>query len=120
MNKKTLVIGASENTERYSNKAIKKLVANDIQVVAVGLRKGVVEGVEICTENKAFEDIHTVTLYVSAKNQQQYYSYILSLNPKRVLFNPGTENEELEEMLQKNGIAFEHACTLVLLSIKQY
>ncbi|MBP8792693.1 MAG: CoA-binding protein, partial [Lutibacter sp.] len=58
--------------------------------------------------------------YLSAENQVQYYNYILSLKPKRVLFNPGTDNDELEDLLTENGIAFELACTLVLLSIQQY
>lgn len=120
MNKRTLVLGASENPDRYSNKAIKKLVANSIDVVAIGLRKGVVAGVTIETESIPFENIHTVTLYLSAENQVQYYNYILSLKPKRVLFNPGTDNDELEDLLTENGIHFELACTLVLLSIQQY
>ena len=120
MNKKTLVLGASENPARYSNKAILKLVEHKVEVVAVGLRKGLVSGVNIDVEMIPFEAIHTVTLYLNAKNQQQYYDYILSLKPKRVLFNPGTENEELEKLLVKNGIEYEQACTLVLLTIGQF
>ncbi|WP_372744720.1 CoA-binding protein [Lutibacter sp.] len=120
MKKKTLVLGASENPNRYSNIAIKRLLNKGIEVVAVGLREGLVEGVKIENHKKIFTDIDTVTMYLSAKNQVEYYSYILSLKPKRVIFNPGTENEEFEEILAKNSIAFENSCTLVLLSLDSY
>ena len=98
MKKKTLVIGASTNTARYSNMAIKKLVDKQQPVVALGLRKGEVEGVKIENEQILFPDIDTVTLYVGPKNQPEYYEYLVALNPKRVIFNPGTENPELYKM----------------------
>lgn len=120
MNKKTLVIGASENTNRYSNIAIYRLIEKGIEIRAIGKRKGKVENVVIETELLNFKNINTVTLYVSAKNQPEYYQYIINLKPKRVLFNPGTENPLFEQMLQGNNIAFERACTLVLLSIGAY
>jgi predicted CoA-binding protein len=120
MNKKTLVIGGSENPERYSNKAIKKLRKFGHEVVSIGLKKGKVEDVLIQSEKLSFSDIHTVTMYVGPKHQPEYYDYILSLKPKRVLFNPGTENLEFESLLKKNNIAYEEACTLVLLSIDQF
>lgn len=125
--KKTLVIGASLKPERYSNIAINRLVKNNIKVIAIGLRKGVVAGIEILKstqkedlENLKFEDIHTVTLYLNAKRQVEYYNYIISLMPKRVIFNPGTENETFYKLLTKNNIDYEVACTLVLLGMKVY
>ncbi|WP_088323205.1 CoA-binding protein [Polaribacter tangerinus] len=120
MSKKTLVIGASLKEERYSNKAIVKLVENNIEVVAVGLRSGVVAGVNIDTEKLDFKNIHTVTLYLSANRQDEFYNYIISLQPERVIFNPGTENEEFYKLLEAKNIKVEVACTLVLLATKQY
>ncbi len=120
MKKNTLVLGASENPSRYSNIAIKRLLNKGIEVKAIGMRVGNVEGVKIEDYKKDFSDIDTVTLYLSAKNQVEYYNYILGLKPRRVIFNPGTENRELEELLTNNNIAFENACTLVLLSLNQY
>jgi len=117
---KTLVIGASENPERYSNKAIRALLQHGHEVVAIGLRPGAVEGVAFNSEKKVFENIDTVTLYVGPQNQPEYYSYILSLNPQRVIFNPGTENPEFIAKLKKSGIYPEIACTLVLLATGQY
>ena len=120
MKKKTLVLGASLKPNRYSNLAINRLVKHDQPTVAIGLRKGEVAGVDIKTEKYPFEDIDTVTLYLNSRRQQEYYDYILSLNPERVIFNPGTENPELYDLLQENGIHFENACTLVMLSSQQY
>jgi hypothetical protein len=118
--KKTLVLGASENPDRYANIAIKRLLNKGVEVVAIGIKEGIVDGVIIENYKKEFDAIDTVTLYLSAKNQVDYYNYILSLKPKRVIFNPGTENSELEELLTKNGISFESACTLVLLSLNKF
>lgn len=120
MIKKTLVLGASENPTRYSNIAIKRLLSKGIDVVAIGNKPGLVEGVVIYKEKISVISVDTITLYLAAKNQKEYYEYILSLKPKRVLFNPGTENEELENLLTENNIDFERACTLVLLSIGEY
>ncbi|WMI65867.1 CoA-binding protein [Aestuariibaculum sp. YM273] len=120
MNKKTLVLGASLKPGRYSNYAIHKLVEEHIEVVAIGNVTGEVAGVKIDTEKLPHEDIHTVTLYLNPKNQIPYYDYIVSLKPKRVIFNPGTENPELYKILKENDINFETACSLVLLSTNQY
>lgn len=120
MSLKTLVIGASEKEERYSNKAIRQLRKHDHPVVAIGLRKGKVMDVEFDKEKKSFEEVDTVTLYVGPKNQPEYYDYIVSLKPRRVIFNPGTENAELYRILDENSIESEVACTLVLLSTNQY
>lgn len=118
--KKTLVFGASLNPNRYSHYAIQRLVANKHEVVAFGLREGEVEGVMIDTELKPYEDIDTVTLYMNSKRQKEYYNYIISLKPERIIFNPGTENPEFFKLLEENNINFEMSCTLVLLSTNQY
>lgn len=118
--KRTLVIGASENPDRYSYKAIKMLRAYGHEVLAIGGRQGKVEDVSFNNEKKVFDEIDTVTLYVGPKNQIEFYQYILNLNPRRVIFNPGTENPEFQDMLMAAGIYPEIACTLVLLSTGQY
>lgn len=120
MEKKTLVIGASENAERYSNMAVKKLVAHNHPVVAIGNKEAVINEVKIVKDKPVIEDIDTVTLYLNPANQKPYYDYILSLNPKRIIFNPGTENKELEKLAAEKGIQTMEACTLVLLSTNQY
>ena len=120
MNKPTLVLGASLKPNRYSNYAIQRLVANNIEVKALGVRTGEVSGVTIETEKLPFKNIDTVTLYLNPKRQEEYYDYILALNPRRVIFNPGTENPEFYKILKENNIEFEAACTLVLLSTNQY
>ncbi|MCM4154534.1 CoA-binding protein [Gramella sp. AN32] len=120
MKKKTLVLGASLNPARYSYLAIERLTRYNQPVVAVGLRKGEIFDVAIENEQIDFKDVHTITLYLNAKRQTEYYDYILSLNPKRIIFNPGTENPELYNLLRKNNIKFENACTLVMLSCNQY
>jgi len=118
--KKTLVIGASLNPSRYSYLALQRLSANNIETVAVGLKEGNVAGVDISMQPVDFENIHTVSLYLNPTNQQEYYQYIVDLNPRRVLFNPGTENPEFYAILKSHGIIVEQACTLVLLSTGQY
>ena len=118
--KKTLVIGASLNLARYANLAIRRLMNKEHPVEAIGLRKGNVAGVDITTEKILFQDIDTITLYLNPQRQQEYYEYIISLKPKRVIFNPGTENPILYQLLRKNDIHYEVACTLVLLMTNQY
>ena len=119
-NKKTLVLGASENPSRYSYLAIKKLMAHGHEVVAVGRKKGNVGEVEITTDSPELDDIHTVTLYLNPENQKPYYDYISKLKPKRIIFNPGTENEELERKMAQKGTNTMEACTLVMLSAGCY
>lgn len=120
MDKKTLVLGASLNASRYSNIAIKRLISYNQPTVALGLRKGEVEGVKIETEKVPFQGIDTVTLYLGPPRQEEYYDYIVSLNPQRVIFNPGTENPEFYKILRENNIEVEVACTLVMLGTNQY
>ncbi len=119
-NKKTLVLGASQNPERYSYLAVNKLSRFHHPVIAIGKRKGKAGEVEIDTEQKPITGIDTVTLYLNQQNQKQYYDYILSLKPKRIIFNPGAENDELSKLAEQNGIKVMEACTLVLLSTGQY
>lgn len=118
--KKTLVIGASENSERYSNKAIKLLVSLGYEVVAIGAKPGTASGIKFEKEMVPYENIDTVTLYINPKIQEPFYNYIISLMPKRVLFNPGTENAIFEKLLKDNNIETMQACTLVLLNTGQY
>jgi predicted CoA-binding protein len=118
--KKTLVLGASMNPSRYSYLAMNRLSAHNHPVVAVGLREGKVGSVNIVTGKPILEDVDTVTLYLNPTNQKPYYDYILSLKPRRIIFNPGTENDELEEMALKNGIKPMEGCTLVMLGTGQY
>jgi predicted CoA-binding protein len=118
--KKTLVLGASDNPARYSYLAIHRLLSHGHPVVAIGKKHTMVSSVPVETEKKNFDDIHTVTLYLNPLRQKEYYDYILSLNPKRIIFNPGAENDEFADLANKKGIHVQEACTLVLLSIGQY
>jgi len=118
--KKTLVLGASENPARYSNMAIKRLKSHQHPIIAIGNKPGVVAGIPIGTEKTKMDDIDTVTLYLNPTLQKEYYDYIISLHPKRIIFNPGTENDELAELAFKNNIKPVEACTLVLLTTGQY
>lgn len=118
--KKTLVLGASDNPSRYSFLAVHRLRSHGHPVAAIGKKNGVVNDVTIEKEKKDFKDIDTITLYLNPLHQQQYYDYIVSLKPKRIIFNPGAENDELAELAEKNGIQPVEACTLVLLSTNQY
>ena len=118
--KKTLVMGASTNSARYSYLAVKKLTAFNFPVVAFGKTPGQIGETHIETNWKDWQDIDTITLYLNAEHQKKYYPEILSLNPKRIIFNPGAENEELEELAKKQLINTLDACTLVMLSTGQY
>ena len=121
MDKRTLILGASPKPERYAYQATVKLVKHGNTVFPVGLRKGEIETHSILTDTPIVSDVDTVTLYVGAKNQPMYYDYILNvINPKRIIFNPGTENQELVDLAEEKGIEVEVACTLVLLSIGNY
>jgi predicted CoA-binding protein len=118
--KKTLVLGASENPSRYSYLALQRLQTHEHPVVAIGKRKGVVGNVAIETEKKEWTDVDTVTLYLNPMHQKQYYDYIISLKPKRIIFNPGAENDELAKIAASKGIKLLEACTLVMLATGQY
>ena len=118
--KKTLVFGASLKPNRYSNLAIHRLVDSGVETLAFGLREGEVSGVSINNTLDKISDIHTITLYINPKRQEEYYNSIISLAPKRVIFNPGTENKEFYKLLENSGIEVDVACTLVLLGTGQY
>lgn len=117
---KTLVIGASENPERYSFKAINMLREYNHEVEAIGAREGKVADVSFSSEQKDFKDIHTVSLYINPTIQKAYFAYIISLNPERIIFNPGTENGDFYELLVETDIEILEACTLVLLRSNQF
>ena len=116
----TLVFGASLKEDRYSNRVIKKLLEKKQEVVAFGLREGIVSNVKIISELLDYEYIDTVTLYLGPKRQEEYYHYIISLKPRRVIFNPGTENSAFVKLLEENSIESDVVCTLVLLATNQY
>jgi uncharacterized protein len=118
--KKTLILGASDNPSRYSYLALQRLRNNDHPVVAIGKKYTKVADVNITKDKEPLTDIDTVTLYLNPAHQQEYYDYILSLHPKRIIFNPGAENDELAELAKKNNIKTMEACTLVLLSTGQF
>ncbi|CAN5352401.1 CoA-binding protein [soil metagenome] len=118
--KKTLVLGATPNEGRYANLAANRLVRSGHSIVNVGLKSGEVAGVQIEKPGTIHDDIDTITLYVGPQHQEELYDYILNTRPKRIIFNPGTENSELRRKAEELGIQTEYACTLVLLSIGQY
>jgi predicted CoA-binding protein len=118
--KKTLVLGASPNPLRFSNKMVKSLVRHKYEVVALGLREGEISSIKILTGKPVLRDIHTITLYIGLKGQLPVYEYILSLNPKRVIFNPGTENPEFMKLVRDQGIEVVYACSLEMLSSAKY
>lgn len=120
--KTTLVLGASENTERYSNMAVKMLKSYGHPVIAVGKKEGFIEETPISKEISELNpgEVNTVSLYLNPMHQEAYYERIINLKPERVIFNPGSENEAFQELLDSNDIAYEEACTLVLLRTGQF
>jgi uncharacterized protein len=111
----TLVIGASLDETKYSNLCLRELVENDIPAYAIGLREGSIAGVPVVKGFPILNDIHTVTLYLNAIRQLEYYDYLLKMKPARVIFNPGTENPEFETLLEENGIEVVSACSIMML-----
>ena len=118
--KKTVVLGASDNPARYSYLALRKLAAHKHPVIAIGKKEGQVDGIQIRKDHVTEGGVDTVTLYLNPRNQVEYYDYILDLQPKRIIFNPGTENDELIEKAKENNIEPFIGCTLVMLSTGQY
>ena len=118
--KKTLVLGATPDESKYANLASNKLVRNGHSIVNVGLREGIAAGMPIEKPEVIHKDIDTITLYVGPRHQEGLYDYILDTHPKRIIFNPGTENSKLRRMANEKGIETDYACTLVLLSTGQY
>ncbi|MCX8020684.1 MAG: CoA-binding protein [Chitinophagaceae bacterium] len=120
MQKKTLVLGASLNPRRYSYMAVVRLRKFGHPVIAIGKKEGMIEDIPVITEKMYFQDIHTVTLYLNPKHQQEYIDYIISLKPQRIIFNPGAENDTFYATAKAKGIQAIEACTLVMLSTSQY
>ena len=118
--KLTVVLGASPNPERYSNMAVGRLTAKGHPVVAIGKRAAAIGDTPIITEHPVLENVDTITMYLNPVAQKEYYDYILQLQPRRIIFNPGAENEELEAMARQHNIQPVEACTLVLLSTGQF
>lgn len=117
MSKKTLVLGASPNISRYSNRAIKKLVAHGHEVYAIAKRATTIDTVEVQTGHPKLQGVHTVTLYLNPDNQEEYLDYIIRLKPRRIIFNPGTWNPKLLKLAREAGIETEEDCTLVMLDM---
>ena len=122
MDNPTIVLGASPNNERYSYKAVSLLKSLNFKVYAVGKKNGEINGIEIMKDFEKIpkNNIHTISIYLNEQNQKMWYNQIIELKPRRVIFNPGAENPELEELLNKAGIETLEACTLVLLRTGQY
>lgn len=118
--KNTLVLGASDNPERYSYLAVNRLRHYGHTVFAIGKKRAKVADVEVETAIRSYRNVHTVTLYLNPMRQKEYYDYIISLRPQRIIFNPGAENRELAEIAAAQGIQVMNACTLVLLSTNQF
>ncbi|MGO1751980.1 MAG: CoA-binding protein [Psychroflexus sp.] len=120
MSKKTLVIGASDKPNRYSNLALKSLKKYNFEAVGIGKKEFQIEGFQVYDKQIPLKNIDTVTVYLNPKNQEEYKDYIIKLNPKRVIFNPGAENNDFQHLLENNNIKCLNACTLVLLQTGQY
>lgn len=120
LGKRTLILGASTNPSRYSFLVANKLVRNGHEIIPVGVMKGEVAGVEIKSSTAGIDDIDTVTMYLGQRNQEEYADFLLNLKPKRVIFNPGTENPELMDKLNEQGVDAFEACTLVMLGTGQF
>lgn len=118
--KKTVLIGATTDASRYAYKAANSLVTHGHELVPLGIREGTVAGKEISIEKPTLQNVDTVTLYISPKHQPEWYDYILQLRPERIIFNPGTENNELVKLAESAGIESIEGCTLVMLSIGTY
>lgn len=118
--KKTLIIGASPDANRYAYKAAHMLTSRGHEIINVGIKTGEVAGVAIEKPAHIYKDIDTITLYIGPATQPEYFDYIIATKPQRVIFNPGTENMELQRVLDANNIEYTEACTLVLLSTGQY
>lgn len=114
--KKVMVLGATPNPRRFAHTCVKSLMHHGYEVIPIGVKKGEINGKEIIHGTPQVEDLHTVTLYLGANRQEEYYDYILEQNPKRIIFNPGAESPYLRELARNNGIEVVESCTLVMLN----
>ncbi len=119
-NKRTVIIGASSNSERYAYKAVQSLLTKGHEVFPIGIKEGQIGNTIISTQRILHKNIDTVSLYIAPKNQPEWYDYILTLRPKRIIFNPGAENDELVQIAKMKNIETVDGCTLVMLSIGIY
>ena len=120
MSKRTLILGATTNPSRYAYRAANDLTENGHEIIPVGIKKGSVFGEEIINTKELQPDIDTITLYIGVRHQSEWYDYILDTKPNRIIFNPGTENPELAQLAEHQGVEVEFACTLVMLSVGSY
>jgi predicted CoA-binding protein len=120
MTETTIVLGASSNPDRFSYKAVKSLSLHHQPVIAIGNKAGKIGNVEIIVGKPKLENVHTITLYLNQLHQKEYYDYIISLKPKRLIFNPGTENPEFELLADQSGIEVIKSCTLIMLSTEKF
>jgi uncharacterized protein len=120
--KKTVIIGATTDPSRYAFLAARMLTHYNNEIVPIGIKKGDLFGTKILNifDKPKVEDVHTITLYIGPQRQPEWYEYLLSLNPKRIIFNPGTENDVLIRMAEERGIEAVEGCTLVMLRSNQY
>ena len=120
--KKTVIIGATTNPARYAHLAAEMLTEHGHEIVPVGIRHGEVFGKPILDirQKPVIKEVNTVTLYIGPHRQPEWVDYILSLKPKRIIFNPGTENPEFEKKAKTSGIEIVEGCTLVMLSTGQF
>lgn len=118
--KRTIVLGASPNPERYAYKAVEFLVNHGHPVIPLGIKTGSIGSIPIETEKIIYSGVHTISIYLNPEHQKLWYPYILSIQPRRILFNPGAENPELVQLARNHGIEILEACTLVLLNTHQY
>lgn len=117
---RVIVLGATNNPKRYAYLAVQSLLSHGHKVFPVGIKKGEVEGLPIINHREIIEDIDIITVYVGLQNQKSLYDYILKTSPKKIIFNPGAENPELQRLAEEKGITVQNACTLVLLSIDTF
>jgi uncharacterized protein len=118
--KKTLILGATDNPNRYAYRAAQSLLRHGHDIALVGIRKGEIAGQSIIRDKSPVVGVDTVTMYVGPRHQPEWYDYILNLKPRRIVFNPGTENSELEKLARQQGIQTLQACTLVMLATNSY
>lgn len=120
--KKTLIVGATTNTYRYAYLAAQMLTEYKFPFIPIGIKKGEVFGESILDikEKPGIDGIDTITLYIGPEHQAEWYDYLIGLKPKRIIFNPGTENTEFAKMAEDQGIETLEACTLVMLRTHQF
>ncbi len=115
-----VVLGASPDPDRYSNKAVRRLISNHFEVAAIGKRKGMIGDIPIITGQPPLNNVHTVLIYLSPSHQSEIFDYVLSLRPRRVVFNPGTESPEFEEMLESYNIKVVRDCSLLMMASNRF